>query len=492
MFSYIPYSDSQFYPQSSHPRAYAPHAYARALAEERAARKAAAEQEARARFGQYRYQDDDYGHEYHGGYTPRQRAYIEAQRKQQEEERERARLMTEKARRDAETRARREQETRASLEQFLGRRSQGMHESVSSSCLLDQDLGLIPDTQKSRTPSPARPASSSTSQPTSSGPNPVTTPTATTDTQSQPAVSSSPTPEQVDAATKIQSFYRSRKALATISQLEAKFEELKRGFALPDAVDYLSADGEVITLKVDAAIVIPAQSDTAPESTTPARLAFTHTNVPLRKYDEDLNRILAGLDAVQSWGEKKVREKRRGVVRSVELEAARIETIWAEIWRRYVEEDEEDEVNEALVDAPDESTEMTVDTSSAVEPVASDGITEDAYTVIPSTSSPTEETLTVVFPAESEGVEGHSNPPTTSLDLAGSQPAPILDVTKDVPLETSENEAGEDSGSDSDMESGDSDYESAGWISESGSELDQKDDSDNGLGDEQDADFVML
>jgi len=405
-------------------------------------------------------------------------------------------MAEEKGRREAEIRARREQETRASLEQFyrdLGRRSD---ESVSSSYLPEQDFGLIPEIQRSRSPSPATSASSSGSQPTSSGPNPVTTPTTTADTHSQPAVSSSPTPEQADAATKIQSFYRLRKALATIAQLEAKFEDLKHGFALPETVDYLSADGEVITLKVDATTV-PMQSDAVSESTAPARLAFTHTNVPLRKYDEDLNRILASLDAVESWGEKKVREKRRDVVRSVELEAARIETIWAEIWRRYVEKAEEDEVNEVLVDGPDESTEMTVDTSpvdpssSAVEPVASDGITVDAFTVIPSTSSSIEETSTVPFPTESEGVEGtHSNQPTTS-DLTGSEPTPILDVSKDEPLETSENEASEDPGSDSGTESGESDYEGAGWISGSG--LDQRDDSsDNGLGDEEETDFVML
>jgi len=268
---------------------------------------------------------------------------------------------------------------------------------------------------------------------------------------------------------------------------------LKHGFALPEAVDYLSPDGEVITLNVDA-----TQSNAASESTTPARLAFTHGNVPLRKYDEDLNRILASLDAVESWGEKKVREKRKYVVRSVELEATRIETIWAEIWRRYLGKAEEDEVNKALVDGPDESMEMTVNTSSvdlsssAVEPVASDGITEDASTVIPSASS-IGETSTVLFPAESEGVEGaHNNPPgTTQLDSAGSELTPIVDIAEDIPLETSENQASEE-GSDSGIESGDSDYESVGWISESDTELDQKDDSENGLGEEEDTDFVML
>jgi len=135
MFSHIPSSDSQFYPRSSSsygsgrfrdfaPAAY-PYAYAR-VAEERAARqaaarRAAAEQEARARFNRYEDEDEDEygGYGYGRGYIPTQRAYFEAQRKQQAAEGERARLIAEEQdRREAENRARREQEVEASLEQF--------------------------------------------------------------------------------------------------------------------------------------------------------------------------------------------------------------------------------------------------------------------------------------------------------------------------------------------------------------------------------------
>jgi len=262
---------------------------------------------------------------------------------------------------------------------------------------------------------------------TASSPNPSiklrTTQAGTTGTDSQPLF---PTPEQTNAATKIQSFYRSRKALATVSQLGAKFGDLKRAFTLPEAIDYLSADGDVITLKVDNTSS-PSHSETASESTSSARLAFTSTNVPIRAYDEDLNRILTKLDAVESWGGRNVRERRRDVVRKVELEAARIESIWVETWRRFVEKAEDEEVSAALVDGPEvlpspvdgESAEMTVDVpwtpvpvdhlSSAVEPVismSSDGSAEDTFALVPSTSSsPTKKISTVPFPLDSAPVE---------------------------------------------------------------------------------------
>src|ERR1700729_3730424 len=126
MFSYIPYSEPAY---SYGPRGYTsaayPYTHARALAEDRAARqtaarRAAAEQQARARFVGYPEDEDEdeYGpYRYNIGYTPRQRAYLEAQRKQQAAERERARLISEERnRREAANRMRREQTARESME----------------------------------------------------------------------------------------------------------------------------------------------------------------------------------------------------------------------------------------------------------------------------------------------------------------------------------------------------------------------------------------
>jgi hypothetical protein len=385
-------------------------------------------------------------------------------------------------------------------------------ETVSAPRMLDHDFELRLDTQKqnvsermSRTPSPAR----SKEHTASPSPNPSTTlhhtEASTMETGSQATSPLSLTQEQTNAATKIQSFYRSRKALSTISQLETKFEALKHSFTLPAAIDYLSADGEVITLKADS-INLSAPPETASESTSSARLAFTHTNVPIRAYDENLNRILGKLDAVESWGERKVRERRRDVVRKVELEAARVESIWVEIWKKFVEEAEEaeeEEVSAVLVEVlsspinGESSAEMTVDiystpssvehsSSSAVEPVtsmSSGGSAEDTFSSIScSSSSHPEEIATVLFTFE-------------------SAPAPIeeaisalLPSASDATEVRSESGVTQPSSVELDMESSDSDsdYESVGSIGVSSEQEDEEDNSDNGLGHEEEADFVML
>jgi hypothetical protein len=516
MFSYIPYPQSAYsYGPRGYPSAAYPYAHARALAEERAARQtaAAAEQQARARFAGYPEDEDDDEYHYNVGYTPRRRAYLEAQRKQQAAERDRARLiLEERNRREAANRMKREQAARESMEQFyrnLGLRTQNVKpestDAVSAPRMLDHDLELRPDTQKhnvSERMSPTSPpAQSVASNERAASPSPPTTlhdtEASTMETSSRATSTLSLTQEQTNAATKIQSFYRSRKALSTISQLEAKFEALRHSFTLPEVIDYFSADGDVITLKADTAN-LSAHLEISSESTSYARLAFTPTNVPIRAYDEDLNRILGKLDAVESWGERKVRERRRDVVRKVELEAARVESIWVEVWRKFVEKAEE-KVSAVLVDEPeilpspvDEelSPEMTVDlfstptsveqsSSSAVEPMSSDGPVKD--TLPCSLSSPPENVATVPFPSESA--------PAPVKEAISVQLPAASDATADI---CSESGVTESSSMESDIESSDSDYESVGSVSLSSEQRDEEDDSDNELGEEEEADFVML
>ncbi len=62
-----------------------------------------------------------------------------------------------------------------------------------------------------------------------------------------------------------------------------------------------------------------------------------------------LNRLLVDLDAIESWGEPSVRERRRGVVSVVEAEAGRLERGWKRVWEgRSAEQEEEGEVKAIL------------------------------------------------------------------------------------------------------------------------------------------------
>ncbi|KIM81255.1 hypothetical protein PILCRDRAFT_821714 [Piloderma croceum F 1598] len=415
-------------------------------------------------------------------------------------ERERKCVFAEqKKRRKAESRVRRAQEVGAFLEDLFHNLGMRASDSTQKAEEIKQG-GTVGRT--SRTPSPARSVpSSSQSHPSPRSASPATQAN-TMEAESEPIPSSSPTSEhQTDATTKIQSFYRTRKSLAAISQLESKFEDLKHAFTLPDAVDYISADGEVVTLRVDHAAL--TQSETRSESAPPAaRLAFTPTNVHIRAYDGNLNRILTTLDAVESWGEKKVRDRRRDVVRNVEQEAARIESLWIDVWRRSVgAEKHDEEVDTVLVDVPavDEgSTEMTVDGPASVEEVPSSppepriAMPSDepaegtSITRMPSTSSlPTKEVTIVPFPAdlESTGAAIINSQHTASNLLFPLTPFDIR--TNHLPNDMSTHSDINTSISSSNMESEDSDYEIVDLISGSSDEQHQRH-----L--EEEVDFVML
>jgi hypothetical protein len=70
------------------------------------------------------------------------------------------------------------------------------------------------------------------------------------------------------------------------------------------------------------------------EESTPSsvKLAYTSTNLPIHAYNEELSRLLVALDAVESYGGKKVRRERREVVRTVEEEAGRVERLIGIVW----------------------------------------------------------------------------------------------------------------------------------------------------------------
>jgi hypothetical protein len=518
MFSFIP--QSAYSSGSSLPRSYIPATYS-ALAAGRAALATATkcEREARALFGLYQEDSDNDDDEYdlYGcirSYGPDQEVFLGMQRRQWAAERERKCVFAEQRKhRKAKSRIKRAQDVGAFLEDLFHNlgiwtsdSTQKAEEIVSSTCVPDQEPDdLTRDTQKqdgtagrtSRTPSPARSVlSSSQSHPSPRSASPPTQAN-TMEAKSEPIPSSSPTSEQqINATTKIQSFYRTRKSLAAISQLESKFEDLKHAFTLPDAVDYISADGEVVTLRVDHAAL--TQSETRSESASPAaRLAFTPTNVHIRAYDGNLNCILTTLDAVESWGEKKVRDRRRDVVRNVEQEAARIESLWVDIWRRSVDAEKHDEeVDTVLVD--EESTEMTVDAPASVEEIPfspaepriamppDEPAEGTSIARIPSTSSlPTGEFTIVPFPAdlESTGAAIIDSQPTASNWLFPLTPLDIR--TNHLPNDMSTRSDINTSISSSNMESEDSDYEIVGLISGSSDEQDQRHP-------EEEVDFVML
>ncbi|KAJ7153524.1 hypothetical protein C8R43DRAFT_1002349 [Mycena crocata] len=324
MFSYYPrqsyYQPSPFYQPSS--------PYARAVAEQQQ-RARAMEMErqraARSRYFPYGY---DYESDEEDYLTPRQKALFEARKRQEaleQRKQDAARLFHE--------RAMKQQQAREETE----RHPQPIRRSASPS--------QHSESQPAHHPAP---------QPTSPAP-------------SRELLN--------EAATKIQTQYRIHRSLLTISELASKFDSLKASFVPPTTIDYQGADGIV-------SVPVVAKSSPAPAEN--AKLAFTPMNVPLHTYTELLSRLLVALDAVESRGDRRVRERRRSVVRTIEAEAARLEEFWRSVWAAHQQEQqqqyaekEEEEVCDMVVeteeagdgDAPSPVPELAIDESdSDVEP----------------------------------------------------------------------------------------------------------------------------
>ncbi|KAK0212701.1 hypothetical protein DFS33DRAFT_57355 [Desarmillaria ectypa] len=126
-----------------------------------------------------------------------------------------------------------------------------------------------------------------------------------------------------------------QKSLDTIQTIQKKFEELKTTFTWPSHVDF-ELNGEVVSVSTGGS---------SERRFTPPKLAYTNRNTPLHAYNESLSRLLVQLDAVESWGEQEVRERRKHVVSMVETEAARVERGWNTMWEgKSVNAEEEEEV----------------------------------------------------------------------------------------------------------------------------------------------------
>ena len=70
---------------------------------------------------------------------------------------------------------------------------------------------------------------------------------------------------------------------------------------------------------------------------TDGKLAFTSTNFALNSYVDALDKILMKLDGVESWGNKVIRTRRRGIVKAVEREASKLERYWRQAWADFIE-----------------------------------------------------------------------------------------------------------------------------------------------------------
>ena len=288
-------------------------------------------------------------------------------------------------------------------------------------------------------------------------------------TTSQPPATPAPAPEEREST---------HLSLRTISSLQSKFEALKTDFKFPSSIDFIATDGSVITLPSNS------NSNSTPSGSAynGAKLAFTSTNIPIRAYDEELNKILVKLDAVESCGVERVRERRKAVVRAIEQEAGRVEEVWKNVWEKYGKREKMNE--DGIIKSPTSDSELLEGTRSSdlgvgstVEESSVDSesvpvVDVDASTIANTNSSSSApiSVITILEPVIEEladGVEAALKDPLDFVDLT-----PSLDSHSDSTLQ-----------SESDMELDDSDSDDES-VERSASDLQSEDGSER--------DFVML
>ncbi|KAJ7222350.1 hypothetical protein GGX14DRAFT_428511 [Mycena pura] len=361
MFSFYPRPQPAYYQPSPyyHPSPYYQSSpYARALAQQQQQQERArayAQELERQRAARSRYFPDGYDEpesdEEDRYLTPHQRALLAARQQQRSLE----------AARKAQELAMRQQQASEAEEHTPAPRSPTRRSVPTTSQEPAQ-----PSASPSAAQIPLRRSASPSAQP----------PQTATPKQSPPP--STPSPERLDeAATKIQTQYRIHRALRAIAALAAQFESLKSSFTPPTSIDYV-ADGRVVPVPASAPTSPTTAEDAAPHCD--AKLAYTPTNAPLHMYTELLSRLLVSLDAVESRGDARVRDRRREAVRAVEAEAARIEAFWRSVWAAHehtaAAAQEEEEVRTMVIDADAPPAALAVFEEGQVHPMVVDAVPE--------------------------------------------------------------------------------------------------------------------
>ncbi|RPD77172.1 hypothetical protein L226DRAFT_361066 [Lentinus tigrinus ALCF2SS1-7] len=243
-----------------------------------------------------------------------------------------------------------------------------------------------------------------------------------------------PTEEQIAAAEKIQDAYRAysarKQALKAVANLRRRFLAARNDFTLPSSLDYdVSTDGRATTsVSVDPASMRDLPSPSALEAEDPfenvPRLAYTPTNAQHHAYEEELNRILNALDAVESHGDLGVRGARRELARAVEREADRVERWRAVVWKWWTQREAEKEKAAAPAQPEAQPVVEPAEVKMDVEP-PEQPVQQTAATVREPT--PTTTTTTDAAPME---VEPTSTESTSTTQAPVSEPSPVVQAAE--------------------------------------------------------------
>jgi len=279
---------------------------------------------------------------------PRERMYLEAQRRRQLLERQQ-REQEAAQRREAERRRAEEQRWHEQLERRQREEDARRRAIVEEQRRLQQqrreEARLREEAERQNRKPISRPSSAAPNgRPRrASGPTEIPiqsdSPAPSSRPQTPPLKSPTPQPQYDErheqAATVLQNHFRIHKSFTTIHGLEKEFDDAKARFTFPSSIDFQNPAGE-------GTITVPAAppADDAPAlmdvDQPDGKLAYSSANYGVHAYAETLLRLLTKLDGVESWGDRRVRMARRAVVKRIEEESARVERWWKSSWREHV------------------------------------------------------------------------------------------------------------------------------------------------------------
>lgn len=225
------------------------------------------------------------------------------------------------------------------------------------------------------------------------------------------------TPEQNDAAAKIQAAYRSHaarvSALEQIDSIRARLEELRSNFTFPADLDFEEDPASYLASyplgREPAKPVSQTEEDAMDvedDSTEPPRpkLAYTARNAPVHGHEDALLKLLQALDTIESGGDHSVRENRRAVVREVEDELRKVDENVRLRWKAVLERLSAKQAEEQAVEEKEVEQGMVVE-ESVPEAMQEQEMAAEASEPVPSTSTST--------PEEAMDVEPSSQPEAT-------------------------------------------------------------------------------
>ncbi|GAA5878822.1 hypothetical protein JCM16303_007197 [Sporobolomyces ruberrimus] len=205
-----------------------------------------------------------------------------------------------------------------------------------------------------------------------------------------------------EAATTVQRHFRRhlarRTALSNLASLSSTFLERQQSFEKPTSFTF-------------------QQSPSSTSSTTAPALAYGSANSSFLAYEDFLVNLLSKIDAVESGGDRQVKQERKSLVRKVEKELSRLDAMKERAWEEQVKEPRN--VTETVSEKTEDKDEEMKD----VEPTSNE---EQVQAPMPSGPAPSDTPAKASLPTDLSSVPVDEQPSAPS-----AAPEPTVDDSVD-------------------------------------------------------------